>query len=378
MLRRACLIPILILASLMVPVPANAATQVSGVITTDTTWTKANSPYEVVGNLGIDTGATLTIESGVSVVLKGSYKIQVAGRVLANGTTDDRIYIGCPSSTNCWQGIEFVDGQNGSVLNNIDLSGSSGMAALDASDGTWTLSNSRIHHNSPSIAAIWGSSGNLTHNYIDHNTVGVNAFFAMTDFSLNTITENQTGFTTLGSGDALHNNNIFGNSVYNVDVCFFSGASNVVDATGNWWGSTDTTQISSKICDHSDDLAKPTVNYQPFATAPVPGAAELPGVPLTVTKAGDGSGSVTSTPAGIDCGTTCSKSFPISSSVTLVAEPEEGSMFAGWSGACSGTGNCVLQMSEPRSVVATFEPFRPTLTPEFRRMWAHEVTEKGG
>ena len=77
---------------------------------------------------------------------------------------------------------------------------------------------------------------------------------------------------------------------------------------------------------------------------------------LTVTKAGPGSGTVSSTPAGIDCGADCSEIYNDndSTSVTLVATAADGSTFTGWSGDCSGTGNCVVTMTVPRSVTATF------------------------
>lgn len=75
---------------------------------------------------------------------------------------------------------------------------------------------------------------------------------------------------------------------------------------------------------------------------------------LTVTKQGTGSGSVTSTPAGINCGTTCSDSFGYGTSVTLTATPGTHVTFDGWSGACSGTGNCTVPMTAASSVSATF------------------------
>src|SRR5688500_9569504 len=60
---------------------------------------------------------------------------------------------------------------------------------------------------------------------------------------------------------------------------------------------------------------------------------------LQVQKSGTGSGTVTSNPTGINCGTTCSRSFSGGTSVTLSAVPASGSVFAGWSGGgCSGTG----------------------------------------
>ena len=86
---------------------------------------------------------------------------------------------------------------------------------------------------------------------------------------------------------------------------------------------------------------------------------------LTVVKQGGGSGTVTSSPAGISCGSTCSGSFTDGTSVTLTASPAAGSTFAGWDGAgCSGTGACTVVMSQAREVTATFgveveEPLPP-------------------
>ncbi len=75
---------------------------------------------------------------------------------------------------------------------------------------------------------------------------------------------------------------------------------------------------------------------------------------LTVAKAGTGSGTVTSSPAGISCGSDCSESYSSGTSVTLTAAPAAGSAFGGWSGACTGTGTCGVAMTAARSVTATF------------------------
>jgi uncharacterized protein (DUF362 family) len=75
---------------------------------------------------------------------------------------------------------------------------------------------------------------------------------------------------------------------------------------------------------------------------------------LSVARAGAGSGRVTSAPSGIDCGSTCEASFAPGTAVTLAAAPQPGSVFTGWSGACSGTGACAVTMDGSRSVVASF------------------------
>jgi PKD repeat protein len=80
---------------------------------------------------------------------------------------------------------------------------------------------------------------------------------------------------------------------------------------------------------------------------------------LTVSKAGSGSGQVSSSPAGISCGSGCQASFDPGTVVTLTATPGAGSVFAGWSGDCSGTGSCQVTISQARSVTATFAPNLP-------------------
>ena len=81
---------------------------------------------------------------------------------------------------------------------------------------------------------------------------------------------------------------------------------------------------------------------------------------LTVSNGGTGSGSVTSSPAGISCGATCSHLYNPSTIVTLTADAAAGSTFAGWSGSgCSGTGTCVVTMGADRSLTATFAAIPP-------------------
>ncbi len=79
---------------------------------------------------------------------------------------------------------------------------------------------------------------------------------------------------------------------------------------------------------------------------------------LSVGKSGAGTGTITSSPAGINCGATCSAAFAQGTSVTLTAAAGAGSAFGGWSGACAGSSTCVVSMSAARTVTATFVPTR--------------------
>jgi hypothetical protein len=85
---------------------------------------------------------------------------------------------------------------------------------------------------------------------------------------------------------------------------------------------------------------------------------------LTVVKEGAGGGLVTSSPLGLDCGSTCQATFDRNLKVTLQASPSTGSYFTGWSGGgCTGTApSCTINsLSTDTTVVANFE-LQKTLT----------------
>ena len=68
-----------------------------------------------------------------------------------------------------------------------------------------------------------------------------------------------------------------------------------------------------------------------------------------------GSGSVVSTPDGINCPRrSCSTSYPNQPVVTLTPKPGNGWAFSGWSGSCTGTATCSLSLRENRTVNANF------------------------
>jgi hypothetical protein len=86
------------------------------------------------------------------------------------------------------------------------------------------------------------------------------------------------------------------------------------------------------------------------------------GHPLNVTTTGV-AGMVTSSPTGINCGSSCSAWYAAGTKVTLTATPSAGAAFNGWSGACSGVGACVVTMSQAQAVTANFVlPGSPMLT----------------
>ncbi len=81
-----------------------------------------------------------------------------------------------------------------------------------------------------------------------------------------------------------------------------------------------------------------------------------PPVTYQLTVKATGNGTITSSPAGINCPATCSATFNQSTQVTLTATPAANSFFGGWSGACTGTSACTVTVNASASVNATFNP----------------------
>ncbi|HBI16279.1 MAG TPA: hypothetical protein DDY20_12360 [Desulfobulbaceae bacterium] len=91
---------------------------------------------------------------------------------------------------------------------------------------------------------------------------------------------------------------------------------------------------------------------------------------LTVSLPGNGLGSVASSPAGINCGSDCSETYNYGTPVTLTATASPDSIFSGWSGACSGSGSCTIQMDRHQSVSAYFA--KPVMPPIYKLLLDRE------
>ncbi len=93
------------------------------------------------------------------------------------------------------------------------------------------------------------------------------------------------------------------------------------------------------------------VDVDPAASLSV---TTVPAANVPVQSAGTGSGTITSSPSGINCGSTCMTTFAPGTVVTLSQAAGTSSAFAGWSGGCSGTSTCSVTMNADTTVSATF------------------------
>ncbi|MEX8493152.1 M6 family metalloprotease domain-containing protein [Sphaerotilus sp.] len=117
----------------------------------------------------------------------------------------------------------------------------------------------------------------------------------------------------------------------------------------------DTKPNSSRYDGSTTGAAMHNISAAGEATMAATFSVTLP-VPVRVTRQGGGSGTVTGAPSGIQCGTVCAASVDSGSRVALTAKPATGSVFTGWSGACSGTSTlCVISPNAAATVTASFE-----------------------
>ena len=102
-----------------------SGTNVTGIINTNTTWTKANSPYTLAGPVAVNSGVTLTIEPGTTVNLNNFY-IQVNGTLMAKGSNTDKIQFnnGSITFTSVSNGWNEQTG-SGCIIENAILNSSS-------------------------------------------------------------------------------------------------------------------------------------------------------------------------------------------------------------------------------------------------------------
>ncbi|MCW4030323.1 MAG: right-handed parallel beta-helix repeat-containing protein [Candidatus Bathyarchaeota archaeon] len=101
-----------------------ASTEVTSIISSDTTWTRAGSPYELHGPVAILYDVTLTVQQGVTINMHGNY-LQVNGTLIAKGTLTDKIlfnngYIAFTELSHGWD----EQTKSGSIIENADFVGS--------------------------------------------------------------------------------------------------------------------------------------------------------------------------------------------------------------------------------------------------------------
>ena len=162
---------------------ASADTDVSGQISVDTTWNLAGSPYIVTGDISVYNATstpTLTIEPGVTVKFDSQKRMDIgwgshAGRLIADGTTDEIVFTGATQTKGYWRVLCFSQNSDGSRLNNtrIEYGGSGGYHNVYLYQASVNVTNSTISNSSNYGIYSSGASGdsvNVLNNEIWDNS----------------------------------------------------------------------------------------------------------------------------------------------------------------------------------------------------------------
>ncbi|MFA0813022.1 right-handed parallel beta-helix repeat-containing protein, partial [Microbulbifer epialgicus] len=263
----------------------------SGEVLETMVWTRGDgSPYTISGNLSIPKDITLWIQPGVEVIAESGRKISVLGDLEVVGNTVDRVKFH-PSSPACdgvntsrqdWSGVEILAGGTASI-EYAEVHCASNGIYFNGGDGSVT--DSRLLNNHSAINMTAPSPDTAIYpkvfgNTINGSTHGINVLRNSQPLisAANEITGNSIGIYASGhSSDPSQNplplvtgNSIYDNSSYNYRTIYFSNsASTTLNATGNWWGTTDPGQIALKIYDWTDSQGSyPVVDYSNFLDGP--------------------------------------------------------------------------------------------------------------
>jgi hypothetical protein len=177
--------------------------------------------------------------------------------------------------------IDIHGGSSPLISNNVLEGGDESGHGINARGQPVTIYNNTI---SNCGTGIIGSQVTVERNIIKNNHVGVDTFFSNPLISGNVIQNNEKG---ISGGGIIRNNSIANNviaienSVASPEIKYNNivGSSDKsvymiknwgIDATYNWWGTTDVNAIEQSIHDVEDDFAVGKVTFEPFLTEPNP------------------------------------------------------------------------------------------------------------
>jgi hypothetical protein len=198
----------------------------------------------------------------------------------------------------------------------------------------FTITSNTGYH----IASVTGCGGTLSGNTYTTGAITANctvtASFAINTYTITTIITGGSGGTITPSSPTVN--------------------------YGSSWTFTITPNTGYRITDvRVDGVSQGAINSYTFTNITSNHTLEasfaINTYTLVIAKDGTGTGTITSTPAGITCGSDCSEAYLQGASVTLSATAALGSSFIGWSGGgCSGTGSCTVTLNSDITVTAEF------------------------
>lgn len=247
-----------------------------GSVTSDFVLPPLPTPYQITSDIVIQPGARLTIMAGAVLEFSNGTRIHADGALNILGEAGNPVHLKSSASSPSpgeWVGIEIPADSNRKTRIEHAL-------IEHASVGVWfnggsaTVDHSTLSDNFYGIYIDAGAEPVISNNEIRENAVGLLVTGASRPviYPHNTVSNNTQGINILGSRlpggnpvPLINENNILAN--LQVDLLadgFFAASNAVLDARGNWWGTSSMTVIGSNIFDAEDNpTGAPSVDYLP-------------------------------------------------------------------------------------------------------------------
>ena len=231
-----------------------ADTPVSGIITGNTTWTLANSPYIVTGNTLVENGVTLTIEAGVMVKFDTGLSLRVDGELIARGTSGNLITFTSSSATpqpGDWASITFtdsatdavydVDGNyvSGSILEYVvaEYGGYGDVPTISIVNSQAFINQSTIKNNASTGLYVENGDARISNSTIENNaSTGLYVKNGDTTISNSTVNNNASTGLYVKNGDTrISNSTVSDNNGMGIQVIVTTHIINIQNSviTGN-------------------------------------------------------------------------------------------------------------------------------------------------
>jgi len=268
-------------------------------------WAASGSPYIISSDLVVEVGTELTLEPGVELQFDDGVQMIVNGTLFAQGTAENPIVFHSSSANPTkgkWDGIFISDTSISTMLSHVTIEWAKKGVAVERTSVVikdniiQNYSDSGIHMSKGATGTISGnlidksnglgkgihlinSSLPIHGNTISNNTYGIYIYgeSAPSISGGNEIVDNHTGIYVMGysysdsnPAPVVNGNRIYNNTSYNYFTRYFKdGLTTVLDATGNWWGSTDPLIIADKIYDYTDSASGcPIVDFDNYLDGP--------------------------------------------------------------------------------------------------------------
>jgi hypothetical protein len=258
-------------------------TQVGGILASNTTWTTANSPYTITSTIQILDNINLAIEPGVTVTIQSSDTTMflINGVIQAHGNITNKIIFDGKGNSNFFKTNHTI--AKGFVDLDYCIIRNGQSAFLFDNTGSFNLTNSELSNLSQSSYLWYPSQDTFIEYNAFTNTAGIK--IGTVDFSsqspgsvyirYNLFNSNQgfiiNNYASYGSSKIMVNNNSFTNTAGIILEVEKTATTADMDASQNYWGTTNTTIIDSMIYDNNDDdSCSSFINYLPLLDAPEP------------------------------------------------------------------------------------------------------------